>query len=346
MLAAMEPETTPPIGMAAIAAAAGVAVSTVSRALSGTAGVSAAKRAQILAIARSTGYLSDESGGRPERRASLENARITAVIPEPDRWVFGSILAGLHDMLTPPGPSLTVYQGFSGGQRARIFSSASLARQADVLVLVPMPRGVPIEDVTGIGLPVVVAGSVVPGLASVGIDDVVVGRKSTNYLINTGFRRIAYASYTDHEGTPGNASRRRAKGFVASMQRAGLDPSWQVQVPFGPDAGRAAAESLLEGDRLPEALVVCSDEMAAGMMAVFRRAGVRIPEDLAIIGVDNHPVAEMVSLTTIAQPARQQGQMAATMALQALQGTLVPEAVTLPTHLIVRESTRRSSGAL
>jgi len=117
-------------------------------------------------------------------------------------------------------------------------------------------------------------------------------------------------------------------------------------VPFGPDAGRAAAESLLEGDRLPEALVVCSDEMAAGMMAVFRRAGVRIPEDLAIIGVDNHPVAEMVSLTTIAQPARQQGQMAATMALQALQGTLVPEAVTLPTHLIVRESTRRSSGAL
>ena len=52
--------------------------------------------------------------------------------------------------------------------------------------------------------------------ASVGIDDVSVGRQATNYLINTGYRGIAYASYTDHEGTPGNASRLRGEGFVSS----------------------------------------------------------------------------------------------------------------------------------
>lgn len=327
--------------MAAIAAAAGVAVSTVSRALSGASGVSAAKRSRIIEIARDMGYLADASGLRPQRRAVFGNARIAAVIPEPDRWVFGSILAGLHDVLAPPGPSLTVYQGFSGVHRAQIFGSASLARQADVLVLVPIPRDVTVEKVKAVGLPVVVAGSVVEGLPSVGIDDVSVGQKSTNYLINAGFRRIAYASYTDHEGTPGVASRRRAEGFVASMERAGFDPSWQVQVPFGPESGRAAAEVLLGGDHLPEAVVAGSDEMAAGMMSVFRRAGVKIPEDLAIIGVDDHPIAEMLSLSTIAQPARQQGQLAATMALQQLQGTLTPEAITLPTHLIVRESTRR-----
>lgn len=335
----MEPESTGTVGMAAIAKAAGVSVSTVSRALSGTAGVSAAKRAQILELARSLGYLVDDA--REERRPARSRGRITAVIPEPDRWVFGSIMAGLHDVLTPAGPTLTVYQGLSGAERARLFGSAALARNADVVLLVPMPRGVPLADVERIGVPVVVAGSVVQGLPSVGIDDVAVGQKATNYLINTGYRRIAYAYYTDHEGTPGNASRRRGKGFATSMERAGLDPSWTVQVPFGPESGRMAAERLLEGDHLPEALVVSSDEMAAGMMSVFRRAGVRIPDDLAIIGVDDHPVADLVHLTTIAQPARQQGQVAATMALRALHGALPAEAITLPTRLIVRESTAR-----
>lgn len=144
--------------------------------------MSPAKRAEILEIARATGYLVADTG-REERRARAKG-RITAVIPEPDRWVFGSIMAGLHDVLTPAGTSLTVYQGLSGAERARLFGSPALARQADVVVLVPMPRGVPIRDVQQIGVPVVVAGSVVSGLPSVGIDDVEVGRKATNYLIN------------------------------------------------------------------------------------------------------------------------------------------------------------------
>lgn len=339
----MEPESTGPVGMAAIAKAAGVSISTVSRALSGAAGVSAAKRAQILEIARSIGYLADDPT-REERRAARSHGRIAAVVPEPDRWVFGSIMAGMHDVLTPAGSSLTVYQGLSGAARAKLLGSSVLARHADVVVLVPMPSGVPVSDVERIGVPVVVAGAVVEGLLSVGIDDVAVGQKATNYLINTGYRRIAYAYYTDHEGTAGNASRRRGQGFAATMERAGLDPSWTVRAPFGPDSGRVAAELLLEGDHLPEALVVASDEMAAGMMSVFRRAGVRIPDDVAIIGVDDHPVADLVRLTTIAQPARQQGQVAATMALQALRGALRVEAITLPTRLIVRESTRPTSG--
>lgn len=328
--------------MAEIAAAAGVAVSTVSRALSGAPGVSVAKRSEILALARTMGYLVDPAG-HAERRVDPARARIAAVIPEPDRWAFGSILAGLHDVLTPIGASLSVYQGFSGPERARLFGSAGVAKRADLVILVPMPRGVSTAQVAAIGVPAVVAGAVVDGLPSVGIDDVAVGRQATNYLINTGFRSIVYASYTDHEGTPGNASLRRGEGFAASMERAGLNSSRWVQVPFGPDAGRAAAELLLGGEQLPEALVVCSDEMAAGMMSVFRRAGVRIPDDLAIIGVDNHPVADLVHLTTIAQPARQQGRLAATMALQLLAGTLQPEAITLPTRLIVRESTSRSA---
>ena len=229
-----------PVGMAAIAQAAGVSVSTVSRALSGLPGVSDAKRAEILELARRFGYVADERGHRSDRRGEPVRGRITAVIPEPDRWVFGSILAGLHDVLTSDGPSLTVYSGLSATERARIIDSPTFIRETDVVVLSPLPRDISVERLHHLGVPVVVANSVVPGLASVGIDDPAVGRQATNYLINTGYRRIALAYYSDHEGTSGVASQKRREGFMQSMEREGLDPSWQVEVSFGPDAGRAA----------------------------------------------------------------------------------------------------------
>ncbi|WP_424463195.1 LacI family DNA-binding transcriptional regulator [Pseudoclavibacter helvolus] len=339
----MEPEEAPPVGMASIAAAAGVSVSTVSRALSGVPGVSTAKRVEIRRIAKAMGYVAEDVG-RDASRDVRAAGRITAVIPEPDRWVFGSILAGLHDVLTPTGATLTVYQGLSSRERAKLFEATALSRNSDVVVLVPMPRRMPVPDVRRLGVPVVVAGSVVAGLASVGIDDAVAGQQATNYLINSGCTRIAYASSTDHEGTPGSASRRRAEGFAASMERAGLDPSWQVQVPFGGAAGQAAAEQLLAGERLPDAVFASSDDLASGMISAFRKAGVRIPEDLSIIGVDDSPIASLMHLTTIAQPARQQGHLAGRMALRALQGDLPNEAVTLETRLVVRDSTGRPAG--
>lgn len=322
--------------MAEIAAAAGVAVSTVSRALSGAPGVSAAKRAEILALARESGYIAGDTG--PTLRKAV-SGRVVAVIPEPDRWVFGSILAGLHDVLTPTGASFTVYQGLSAAERAKIFGS--LPRRADVVILVPMPAGLSASDVAGLGIPVVVAGAVVEGLCSVGIDDVEVGQKAANYLINTGYKRLAFVSSTDHDGTPGHASAHRWRGFASSMERAGLDPSWHVRVQFGPSSGRDAAEKLLAGDRLPEAVVAVSDEMAAGLMAAFRAAGVSVPDDIAIIGVDDHPVADLMGLTTIAQPAREQGRAAATMALRILAGGQTPESEVFGTKLVIRHSTAR-----
>lgn len=324
------------VGMAEIAAAAGVAVSTVSRALSGSTGVSAEQRRRIVALAKEMGYLDSPT---VTRRAV--SARILAVIPEPDRWVFGSILAGLHDVLTPTGAQVTVIQGLSASERGRVLDVTARRRAADVIVLVPMVHRAALEDFTRRGLPVVVAGSAVPGRASVGIDDLDVGQKAANYLVNTGYRKIGYATYTNHDGMPGIASARRRKGYLRSLERAGLEPDIQISVPFGPRSGQDAAERLLAGDRLPDAFVVSSDEMAAGMLTVFQSSGVRVPDDVALIGVDDHPVAELLRLTTIAQPAREQGRVAATMALGALAGTPASEPTILPTRLVVRETTGR-----
>ncbi|MFT0848127.1 LacI family DNA-binding transcriptional regulator [Actinomycetaceae bacterium L2_0104] len=366
--------------MADIAAAASVAVSTVSRALSGSPGVSPSKRRQIIAIARKLGYLSNELSNEsavpaPARAtagtASLESGvqhmvtdqggshaskdvRITAVVPEADRWIFGSILTGIHDGLAPRGISLQVRQGLSASQRAQFLSSPRLSEQTDLVILVPAPRDMAVDDLVDLPIPAVIAGSLVEGVPSVGIDDVAVGQKAANYLRNLGLENIAYVGYMDHEGTSGVATHRRGIGYEDVMNRDGL-PIRHLRVPFTPSPGRAAAEVVLAGENLPQGIICSSDEIAADMMAVFRKAGVSIPDDISIVGVDDHPLAEILGLTTIGQPAREQGREAARLALRILEPPIVsqagnaergstvavPESIALPTRLIVRQTTRR-----
>ena len=394
----MELSEDQPVGMADIAAAASVAISTVSRALSGAPGVSAVKRKEIIEIARRLGYLNtDNPSGHLSRQAlgtaSQTNAvtprpatedspvlratasvhpvaspptrvletkelRITAVVPESDRWIFGSILAGIHDILTPEDVSLQVKQGLSASERARFLSNPHLASQTDLVILVPAPRDIGVEELKHLPVPAVIAGTVVPGIPSVGIDDVAVGQKATNYLRNLGLTSVAYVGFLDHDGTSGVATHRRGIGYEEAMAKAGL-PVWHVKVPFTPNPGRAAAEVLLAGENLPQGVICSSDEIAADMMGIFRQAGVSIPDDISIIGVDDHPIAGFLGLTTIGQPAREQGREAAKLALRILESgqptssngdASVPvgddaasETITLPTRLIIRETTRRAS---
>jgi LacI family transcriptional regulator, repressor for deo operon, udp, cdd, tsx, nupC, and nupG len=74
-------------------------------------------------------------------------------------------------------------------------------------------------------------------------------------------------------------------------------------------------------------------------MRTLRRAGLRIPEDISVIGIDDHPLAELTDLTTVSQPVRQQGLLAGQMVLGLLQGDDIDRAVTMPTRLVIRQST-------
>ncbi|MFV0452973.1 MAG: hypothetical protein ACK5LS_12175 [Propioniciclava sp.] len=130
-------------------------------------------RAEILALAREVGYLAPEGGRGPAARA-----RITAVVPEADRWAFGSILTGVHEVLTAADAALTVVQGASGADRARLAGAPELYRDADAVMLVPLPEAT-LTELRRLRDRLVVAGSVVPGVPSVGIDDIEAGQKAT-----------------------------------------------------------------------------------------------------------------------------------------------------------------------
>ena len=96
------------------------------------------------------------------------------------------------------------------------------------------------------------------------------------------------------------------------MDEAGLaaHPSWEVLGDFTPRGGLAAMRLLLDADPRPTAVFAASDEMAVGAVHAVREAGLRVPEDVSVIGIDDHEMAEFFGLSTVAQPVHEQGQLA------------------------------------
>jgi DNA-binding LacI/PurR family transcriptional regulator len=99
---------------------------------------------------------------------------------------------------------------------------------------------------------------------------------------------------------------------------------------------------LLEADPRPTAVFAASDEMAVGAVHAVREAGLRVPEDISVIGIDDHEMSEFFGLSTVAQPVHEQGQLAANLLLEALSdgdGAHRPRTLTVPTRLVVRTTT-------
>ena len=133
----------------------------------------------------------------------------------------------------------------------------------------------------------------------------------------------------------------RLTGYHEAMAAAGLrvDPAWEVIGDFTVRGGLAATRLLLAADPRPTAVFAASDEMAVGRGARLREAGLRVPEDVSVIGIDDHEMAEFFELTTVAQPVHEQGQLAATLLLEALDEDVGQR--TRPPAIIVPDPARR-----
>jgi DNA-binding LacI/PurR family transcriptional regulator len=135
----------------------------------------------------------------------------------------------------------------------------------------------------------------------------------------------------------------RRDGYLAALRDAGItaDPASYVEAAFTVDGGEQATNRLLRLRQRPTAIFAACDEMAMGAMRALRHAGIRVPEEISVIGIDDHDLAAAVGLTTVTQPAADQGRLAAEAVLKPLlgQGPLASGEQLLPTQLVVREST-------
>jgi DNA-binding LacI/PurR family transcriptional regulator len=326
--------------MADVARRAGVSTSTVSRALRGMPGVSESQRRRIQAIADELSYVISPEASRLSRGAT---GRVAVVVPTIDRWYFSTMLAGIESTLRDADLDVLIYHVGGAEDRQRFFHELPVRRKADAAIVISLP--VPDEEAARLdllGVQVVVAGGQIRDYPHVRIDDHKAAEQAVGHLAGLGHRRIGMIRTHDGEGRLWPADMARTQGYLQSLRRAGLehDTALLATVPFGIHGGMEAVGRLLALPDPPTAVFCHSDEVAFGAMRALRLASVEVPVQCSVVGVDDHPMSEILDLTTVRQPVERQGRIAGEMILELLgTGALREPVRVVPTELVVRDST-------
>ena len=325
--------------MVDIARRAGVSLATASRALSSAPGVAPATRERVLAVAEQLSYVVSPEASR---LSGGSTRRVAVVVPHISRWFFGAMLEALESALREADLDVLLYTVGDAADRHAFFERLPARRKVDAVVVLAFPVSeAEQERLELMGVTIVAAGGQSAVYPYVCIDDEAAGRQAMDHLIFLGHRRIAMIAALDPDA-PGWPDRPgRTEAYYSALREAGIpaDRSLVTTVDWGGLQGAEAMGELLSLREPPTAVYAHSDEVALGALRTLRRAGIRVPEDISVIGIDDHPLAELTDLTTVGQPVRQQGVLAGQMVLGLLQGEDVDRAVTVPTRLVIRRST-------
>jgi LacI family repressor for deo operon, udp, cdd, tsx, nupC, and nupG len=325
-----------------VAAAAGVSVATVSRALRGLPNVAWSTRERVAKAADALSYRADPSAAR---LASGRSRSIAIAVPLLNGWYFAQVVAGAEAVCSEAGYVLVVMcVADRSGRRALVDAATSIDRRVDGVVFVDVPvREDELESVAASGLRVVTIGQRCDGFSSVGIDDVAVGELAVAHLVGLGHRRIGIIGGQAEDQLGFVVPQMRQNGAERALTGAGLalDPALYVGGSFNVGGGREAMAELLARPDPPTAVFAMSDEMAFGAMQTLRSAGLRTPDDVSLVGVDDHDLAEVVGLTTVRQSAADHGARAARLVIDALDGVDdgTPVRIVHEIELVVRETT-------
>lgn len=349
-----------------VARIAGVSTATVSRALRGLPKVSEHTRARVLAAAAELDYVASPTAAS---LASGKTRVVGVVVPYVTRWYFAQLISGASRVLREHGYHVLLLDvGDNGPQRTLLLDSRMLSKRVDaVLVLSLQLHDVELDLLRRLRLPVVTVGTHTDGWPSVRIDDVGVARKATQHLVDLGHRDIGFVGGepTPHPDFATPSDRRRGYEEVMELHGLPVDPAHVVSADWTVRGGAKAAERLLSAYPRPTALFVASDEMAMGVLHTAERLGIRVPQDLSVVGVDDHEQAWVHGLTTVAQPVQHEGEQASRLLLDELarrgrhgrrgenhldshadsHAEQDAEVLTVPTELVVRSSTARPPAA-
>ena len=330
-------EQTGRVGVRDVARRAGVSPATVSRSLHGATSVSAATRERVLRAATELAYVLP---GPPVRPGATMTVGVLARFPT--QWFFAEAISGVEQVLSAAGFGTLLHNLGDPAGRAHFFATLPVRGRVDGLIVVASAFDEPERDaIASLGVPVTVVGGELPGRPRIGVDDRAGARAAVAHLVGLGHRDIALVSFDPDEACGRHTTRIRREGFADVLGQAGIPArdEWTVDEGAGIEAGTRAAERLLSCSALPTAVFAMSDELAFGLVRTLRRAGVEVPGQVSVIGFDDHEMAAVSDLTTIAQPVRRQGELAARTLLDALGGTEPQPWVDLPTRLVVRGST-------
>ncbi|QPC84181.1 LacI family DNA-binding transcriptional regulator [Phototrophicus methaneseepsis] len=331
-----------------VAERAGVSQTTVSFVLNNVqeANISEETAARVLRAAEELGYVRD-SAARMLARGVSDN--IGLVLTQPHEQVLldvyvASLLTGIMQIMRPAG--LRVIVELTDGINVKETSNSLVRGRAAAGLIIAAYHPSP-EDVRTMralaqdGYPIVSLTNLdplVPSVTAAGLSGV---HQVMTHLIEMGHKRIGAISYAPEDHAFG--ARKRLQTYVDVLQENGLhfDPSLIAYANYNAASGYAAAEKLLDLSQPPTAIFGLNDVVAFGAMAAIEERGLRIPQDVAVVGFDDIQLARYATpaLTSVHGSDIERGRIAAEILLSLVRGQ-VPEAlhVELPTRLIVRDS--------
>lgn len=326
------------VGIVDVAAAAGVSVATVSRAMRGYPNVAESTRERVLEAARVLDYRPNPAAVR--LAAGITNTVAVATL-DPAHWFVAEVIGGIDEVLTSAGYDLLLSGVTDQTQKTRfLVINAPNGHRCDAVILVDVAltndeASLALE----LGYTLATVGFRLDNFSSVTIDNTDVARLAVDHLIGLGHRRIGLVNMPGHE-LDFKAPQLRRRGYFEALENAGItvDPGIELTSGFTPAETREPARRLLERVDRPTAVFATSDRQAFGVMLAARELGLRIPEDLSLVGVDDHEESELVGLTTVRQNVAEQGRSVAELLLEELRGEGMRH-VDVPTELVVRSST-------
>jgi len=319
-----------------VARAAGVSVATVSKVINGRYGVAAATHERVMRVVSELGYASSLVATSMRRQRTHV---IGVLVAEFEPFAL-ELLRGVSESLSGTAYDVLAYAGAVSSGSHEGWEARSLSRLGGTLIdgaIVVTPT----VALPGAGVPIV---SIDPhtgpvGPAVVDVDNRRGGARATEHLLSLGHTRIAHLSGRDDL----ESARLRAVGYREALAASGiaLDEDLVAQGGYSPEESARAAARLLDAPERPTAIFAANDVSAIEAMSVASERGIRIPEDLSIVGFDDIPAAVATDppLTTVRQPLTEMGHAAVELLVRMIDHGAPAEHVRMPSELIVRGTT-------
>lgn len=329
------------ITIADVAARAGVSKTTVSRVLNAKDDLDERTAARVRQVIEELGYV-PSSGAVGLARG---RTRVVGVLVPSLQWPWmGDVIQGAVDTIEASSYGMLLFTCTRGDESMRKFASQVSAKSFDGLVVIE-PEGTLdyIASLHAGGLPVVMIDDRVqqPQFPSVGTTNRDGGRAAAEHLLVTGRRRPVVIQ--GHKWL--NCTTERLEGFASAFDEAGVpvDPALVVDGEFTFEGGRLGVEALLDAGHTFDAVFAHNDLSAGGAMRTLRSRGLRVPQDVAVVGFDDIEYATHTdpAMTTVRQPLYEMGSAASRMLLELIDGPSRSDDLreVIPTSLIVRDST-------
>lgn len=329
-----------------IASRLNIAASTVSRSLNNNAVVSKKTRKKVLDLAKEMGYQSNTFASNLRRQ---KTNTIGVIVPKLNSNFVSSVIAGLEEIANKAGYNLIISQSLEKSAKEAVNVETLFKSRVDGLIV---SLAYDTKDLSHFdpfikkGIPLVFFDRVsdMKSCTRVVIDNLKAGKEATNHLIEQGCKKIVHIT--------GNLSRNvyadRLEGYRAALSENGMIYHEDLVIVSNLDesSARQAVQQIFDMDPIPDGLFIANDTFAAVCMQILKEAGIRVPEDMAIVGFNNDLVSRMTEpkLSTINYPGQEMGEIVAKNLINHLQGEsplTLTNTIIIDSALIIRESSLR-----